>query len=157
MRFRGLGLVFRTLGADYKLGWCEVMNNEKNVLIRDEYDIVCARSVAEQMAAEIGLGIGDQSRLATAVSELAQNIVRHAGGGVVDFQQICQEGKSGLEIVAVDSGPGIPDMELAMQDGYTTGEGSGEGLPSTKRLVDEFEIDSRPGMGTTVTIRKWKS
>lgn len=133
-----------------------IVTNEKNILIRDEYDIVSARSVAEQMAAEIGMGIVDQSRVATAVSELARNIVVHAGTGVVDFQQVCEEGKNGLEVVAVDSGPGIPDLELAMQDGYTTSGGLGVGLPGTKHLVDEFKIDSKVGMGTTVTIRKWR-
>ncbi|MDD5093388.1 MAG: anti-sigma regulatory factor [Dehalococcoidia bacterium] len=132
------------------------MDIEKSVLIKDEYDIVTARSTAKQMAAEIGLGIVDQSRIATAVSELARNIVVYAGKGVVNFQWLSENDRNGLEIVAVDSGPGIADIDWAMTDGYTSGGGLGIGLPGTKRLMDEFEIESKVGRGTTITIRKWK-
>ncbi|MCL0093919.1 anti-sigma regulatory factor [Dehalococcoidia bacterium] len=131
------------------------MSEEKSISIKDEYDIVSARSVGKQMAAEIGLGIVDQSRIATAVSELARNIVLYAGTGVVTFRRLNDGGRSGLEIVARDSGPGIADVELAMQDGYTSGNGLGVGLPGTKRLMDEFEIKSEVGKGTRVMIRKW--
>ncbi|MCL0060135.1 anti-sigma regulatory factor [Dehalococcoidia bacterium] len=131
------------------------MSEEKSISIKDEYDIVSARSVGKQMAAEIGLGIVDQSRIATAVSELARNIVLYAGTGVVTFRRLNDGGRSGLEIVASDSGPGIADIELAMQDGYTSGNGLGVGLPGTKRLMDEFEIKSEVGKGTRVMIRKW--
>ncbi|HAZ31417.1 MAG TPA: ATP-binding protein [Dehalococcoidia bacterium] len=132
------------------------MSEEKSILIKDEYDIVSARSVGKQMAVELGLGIVDQSRIATAVSELARNIVLYAGGGVITFQRLSDGGRSGLEIRATDSGPGIADIELAMQDGYTSGNGLGVGLPGTKRLMDEFEIESEVGKGTRVTIRKWR-
>jgi len=132
------------------------MSKEKSILIKDEYDIVSARSVGKQMAVELGLGIVDQSRIATAVSELARNIVLYAGGGVITFQRLSDGGRSGLEIRATDSGPGIADIELAMQDGYTSGNGLGVGLPGTKRLMDEFEIESEVGKGTRVTIRKWR-
>lgn len=131
------------------------MSEEKSISIKDEYDIVSARSVGKQMAAEIGLGIVDQSRIATAVSELARNIVLYAGTGVVTFRRLNDGGRSGLEIVASDSGPGIADIELAMQDGYTSGNGLGVGLPGTKRLMDEFEIKSEVGKGTRVMIKKW--
>lgn len=131
------------------------MSDEKDVLIKDEYDIVSARSVGKQIAGEIGLGIVDQSRIATAISELARNIVLYAGGGVITFQRLGDGGRSGLEIRAVDNGPGIADIELAMQDGYTSGGGLGVGLPGTKRLMDEFEIESEVGKGTRITIRKW--
>ncbi|MCL0035810.1 anti-sigma regulatory factor [Dehalococcoidia bacterium] len=131
------------------------MSEEKSISIKDEYDIVSARSVGKQMAAEIGLGIVDQSRIATAVSELARNIVLYAGTGAVTFRRLNDGGRSGLEIVASDSGPGIADIELAMQDGYTSGNGLGVGLPGTKRLMDEFEIKSEVGKGTRVMIRKW--
>ena len=131
------------------------MSEEKRISINDEYDIVSARSVGKQMTAEIGLGIVDQSRIATAVSELARNIVLYGDIGVVIFRRLNDGGRSGLEIVASDSGPGIADIELAMQDGYTSGNGLGVGLPGTKRLMDEFEIESEVGKGTTVTIRKW--
>ncbi|MCL0103520.1 ATP-binding protein, partial [Dehalococcoidia bacterium] len=97
------------------------MSEEKSISIKDEYDIVSARSVGKQMATEIGLGIVDQSRIATAVSELARNIVLYAGTGAVTFRRLNDGGRSGLEIVASDSGPGIADIELAMQDGYTSG------------------------------------
>lgn len=132
------------------------MSEEKSILIKDEYDIVSARSVGKQMTVELGLGIVDQSRIATAVSELARNIVLYAGGGVITFQRLSDGGRSGLEIRATDSGPGIADIELAMQDGYTSGNGLGVGLPGTKRLMDEFEIESEMGKGTRVTIRKWR-
>jgi len=132
------------------------MSEEKSILIKDEYDIVSARSVGKQMTVELGLGIVDQSRIATAVSELARNIVLYAGGGVITFQRLSDGGRSGLEIRATDSGPGIADIELAMQDGYTSGNGLGVGLPGTKRLMDEFEIESEVGKGTRVTIRKWR-
>lgn len=132
------------------------MDSEKSVLLKDEYDIVTARSLGKQMAAEIGLGMVDQSRIATAVSELARNIIVYAGKGVVNFQWIEEEKRNGLEIMAIDSGPGIADLELAMSEGYTSGGGLGIGLPGTKRLMDEFEIQSEVGRGTTVIIRKWK-
>jgi serine/threonine-protein kinase RsbT len=132
------------------------MSGEKSIPINDEYDIVSARSVGKQIAGEIGLGIVDQSRVATAVSELARNVVLYAGTGVVTFRQLNDGRGSGLEIVVSDSGPGIADIELAMQDGYTSGNGLGVGLPGTKRLMDEFEIESEVGKGTTVTIRKWR-
>ena len=114
------------------------MDSEKSVLIRDEYDIVNARSTGKQMAAEVGLGLIDQSRVATAVSELARNVVVYAGSGVVSFQYLTEEGRCGLEIMVVDNGPGIDDIELAMRDGYTSGGGLGVGLPGTKRLMDEL-------------------
>jgi serine/threonine-protein kinase RsbT len=132
------------------------MDSERSVLIKDEYDIVTARSTGKQMAADIGLGIVDQSRIATAVSELARNIVVYAGSGVVNFQWLSDNEKDGLEIMAVDSGPGIANIELAMSDGFTSGGGLGIGLPGTRRLMDEFKIESEVGRGTVITIRKWK-
>ncbi len=132
------------------------MSAEKCISINDEYDIVSARSVAKQIAGDIGLGIVDQSRIATAVSELTRNVVLYAGSGVITFRRLNDGGRSGLEIVVADSGPGIADIELAMQDGYTSGGGLGVGLPGSKRLMDEFEIESEVGKGTTVTIRKWR-
>ena len=129
---------------------------EKSILIKDEYDIVNARSAGKQIAAEIGLGLVDQSRIATAVSELARNMVVYATSGVIALHQLDDGVRRGLEIMAVDSGPGIADIEMAMRDGYTTGGGLGVGLPGTKRLMDEFEIDSEVGKGTTITIRKWR-
>ena len=131
------------------------MDTERNVLIKDEYDIVTARATGKQMAIEIGLGIVDQSRIATAVSELARNIVVYAGKGVISFERLTEGDRSGLEIIAADSGPGIADIEIAMCDGFTSGGGMGVGLPGTKRLMDDFKLESEAGKGTVITIRKW--
>ncbi|MFA4835250.1 MAG: anti-sigma regulatory factor [Dehalococcoidia bacterium] len=131
------------------------MDRERSVLIKDEYDIVNARSTGKQMASEIGMGVVDQSRIATAVSELARNIIVYAGKGVISFQHV-NGARDGLEIMAVDSGPGIADIELAMSDGYSSGGGLGIGLPGTRRLMDEFTINSELGRGTVITIRKWR-
>ncbi|MEA2513424.1 MAG: serine/threonine-protein kinase RsbT [Thermomicrobiales bacterium] len=100
----------------------------------------------------------DQSRIATAVSELARNVVRYAtdGRGEAIVRELESPDRGvGLEVVVRDEGPGIPDVALAMRDGYTSGPGLGMGLPGTRRLMDDFAIDSAPGKGTTVTIRKW--
>ena len=131
------------------------MEYEK-VDINDEYDIVKARTGGKQLASMIGLGMVDQSRIATAVSELARNIVLYAGNGVITFSQIEEDDEPGLEIIFTDDGPGISDIEQAMQDGYTSGGGLGLGLPGTRRLMDEFVIESEVGRGTTITIRKWR-
>ena len=129
---------------------------EKRVPIKDEYDIVMARSAGKSVAKEVGFGIVDQTRIATAISELARNIIVHAVEGVVEIRQVyADEGTVGLEVVAIDDGPGIPDVEQAMRDGFTTGKGLGAGLGGAKRLVDEFEIDSTVGKGTRVSVRKW--
>ena len=129
---------------------------EKRVPIKDEYDIVMARSAGKNVAKEIGFGIVDQTRIATAISELARNIIVHAVEGVVEIRQVYNDGGgAGLEVVAVDSGPGIPDVDQAMRDGFSTGKGLGAGLGGAKRLVDEFEIESTVGKGTRVAARKW--
>jgi serine/threonine-protein kinase RsbT len=134
------------------------MGVELRVAIQGEDGIVAARQRAREVARELGFGIVDQSRIATAVSELARNVVRYATNGVGEsvIRGIqSPEYRSGLEVVVWDNGPGIADLDRAMQDGYTTGSGLGMGLPGTRRLMDEFELDSGPGRGTTVTIRKW--
>jgi serine/threonine-protein kinase RsbT len=107
------------------------------------------------MAKRLGFGVIDQARIATAISELARNLVLYADGGQVVLQELEVEGRLGIQIVCSDQGPGIADIELVMQDGYSTQRGLGMGLPGTRRLMDEFEIESRVGEGTTVTIRKW--
>ena len=123
--------------------------------IHQEGDIVMARQEGRQLAQELGFGLADQTRIATAISELVRNVVRYAGRGTITLKAIEAGIKKGLEVVVADEGPGIEDMELAMQDGYSTGGGLGAGLPGTKRLVHEFEIVSQPGLGATVTIRMW--
>lgn len=132
---------------------------ETRVLIAGEDGIVTARGRAREAARQIGFGAVDQSRIATAVSELARNVARYAtdGAGTVTIREASQPGRpAGIEIVVADAGPGIADIEQAMQDGFTSGGGMGLGLPGTRRLMDEMEIASAPESGTTVTIRKWR-
>jgi len=144
--------------------------------IKEEYDIVTARVSAKEEAKKLGFGIVDQTRIATAVSELARNIVDYAGEGVIEINIVrteeAVEGSSssrsgsghhgeagkrlGLEIIAADNGPGIEDIEKALEDGFSTGGGLGIGLGGVRRLMDEFEIQSKVGEGTKVRVVKWK-
>ncbi|MDD5093385.1 MAG: ATP-binding protein [Dehalococcoidia bacterium] len=132
------------------------MNEEKSVLIKNESDIINACSTGKQMAATIGLGIVEQAHIVTAIAELARNIMAYAGSGVISFHLLGNSGDNGLEIMAVDSGPGIADIELAIRGVCASGGGLCGGLMCAKRLMDEFQIESEVGRGTTVTIRKWK-
>src|SRR5689334_3644830 len=132
---------------------------EATLAIQGEDDIVTSRQRAREVARQLGFGAVDQSRIATAVSELTRNIVRYAtnGHGEVIIREISRPGRpAGIEIVVADEGPGIADLDQAMRDGYTSGGGMGMGLPGTRRLMDEMEIDSAPGRGTTVIVRKWR-
>jgi serine/threonine-protein kinase RsbT len=131
---------------------------EQLLPIASEDDIVIARQRARDTARSLGFGMLDQSRIATAVSELTRNVVRYAtdGRGAIAIRNLEDSAKVGLEIVVSDAGPGIADIALVMRDGYTSGQGLGMGLPGTKRLVDEMQIDSELGRGTVVTIRKWR-
>jgi serine/threonine-protein kinase RsbT len=133
--------------------------NNLLITIAGEDGIVAARQSARETARTLGFGMVDQSRIATAVSELARNVVRYAtdgrGEAIVRTVESPERG-AGLEVIVRDDGPGIADIPLAMRDGYTSGPGLGMGLPGTRRLMDEFSIESGPGRGTTVTIRKWR-
>lgn len=131
------------------------MENIKEVGIKGSEDIILARQIAREMAKELGFGLADQTRITTAVSELSRNIYTYAATGRVIVKSLSESAKKGIEIIAEDKGPGIPDIELAMQDGYSTNKSLGQGLPGTKRLMDEFGIKSEVGVGTTVMIRKW--
>lgn len=134
------------------------MEPESRILILGEMDIVAARQRARDIASRIGFGAMDQSRITTAVSELARNVVRYAtdGRGEVTVVEIAgPNGQRGIEAVVKDSGPGIADLELAFRPGFSSGKGLGLGLSGTKRLMDEMSIDSQLGAGTTVTVRKW--
>ncbi len=130
-------------------------NEERCIPIKNDLDIISARVEAREVAKLLGFGIIDQARISTAVSELARNVVLYTPQGEVTIRVVTNDGKKGIEVVCEDEGPGIEDVELAMQDGYSTSKGLGKGLPGTKRLVDEFEIESTPGQGTKVTMRKW--
>ena len=133
------------------------MAAEERISVLEEQSIVIARQRAREYVRKLGFGMVDQSRIATAVSELTRNIVRYATGGrgEVVIRELSRESRTGVEIVVSDEGPGITDINLAMRDGYTSGHGLGLGLPGTRRLVDEMEIETGPGQPTTVTIRKW--
>jgi len=134
---------------------------EARMPILGEDDIVQSRQHAREAARQLGFGAVDQSRIATAVSELARNIVRYAtdGRGQITIRQLTSTDgreRTGIEIVVSDEGPGIPDIDQALSDGFTSGGGMGMGLPGTRRLMDEMTIESAVGSGTTITIRKWR-
>ena len=123
--------------------------------LRSEQDIVLARQAVRRLAQELGFSLVDQTKLVTASSELARNAVVYGGGGTMQWQ-VLREPRTGLRISFVDEGPGIADLELAMKDGWTSGTGLGMGLSGSQRLVNEFSIESQVGVGTKVTIAKWK-
>lgn len=133
------------------------MGQPKTAVIRSDLDIVIARTMARDSAKALGFGAIDQARIATAVSELARNIFLYAGTGNVSVREIEKSGRKGIEIVCEDQGPGIANIDLVMQDGYSTSRGMGMGLPGAKRLMDEFTIRSQEGVGTTITCRKWRN
>ncbi|MFB0545845.1 MAG: anti-sigma regulatory factor [Anaerolineae bacterium] len=131
------------------------MSEVRSLPIRNDLDIVTARVEAREVAKELGFGTIDQARIATATSELARNIAQYAPGGIMTIKPLNVEGRQGIEVICEDNGPGIEDVELAMQDGYSTSEGLGKGLPGAKRLMHDFEIESVLGQGTRVTTRRW--
>ena len=124
--------------------------------LQTEADIVRVRQVVRQWALQQGFSLVEQTKMVTATSELARNTVIHGGGGTAQLEALTSGNRRGLRVIFVDQGPGIPDIAQAMTDGYTTGEGLGLGLGGAKRLVNDFEITSRPGAGTRVCITKWK-
>lgn len=130
-------------------------HHEAHVAIATDRDIVRARQLGRDLAAAIGCTPTDLTMVATAISEIARNILTHAGGGEVSMRLVERRGRQGVEIVASDEGPGIVDIERAMQDGYTTGAGLGLGLPGARRLMDELTVTSSPGSGTRVVMYKW--
>jgi serine/threonine-protein kinase RsbT len=125
------------------------------VRIESAADVVTARQRGRSLAAKIGFAGSDLTVIATAISELARNILEYAQAGEMILGTVQKGSRSGLLIVARDEGPGIPDLAKALQDGYTTGKGLGVGLPGVRRLMDDFEIHSTVGEGTSVTVRKW--
>lgn len=119
-------------------------------------DVVRVRQVARARAAELKFSLVDQTKLVTATSELARNTLEHGGGGTMTVEMLENGAKKGVRLTFEDHGPGIQDVELAVRDGFTTGSGLGLGLSGSKRLVNEFDIKSEVGSGTTVTITRWK-
>jgi serine/threonine-protein kinase RsbT len=132
------------------------MQKTETINIQSSTDIVLVRQTVRQLSVEIGFGLVDQTKIVTAASELARNTLEYGGGGTVKLETV-QEGKRrGLRLTFEDQGPGIADIELALKDGFTTGGGLGMGLGGSKRLANEFQIQSAVGEGTRVIIVRWK-
>jgi serine/threonine-protein kinase RsbT len=132
------------------------LNKERMQLVR-EIDVIPFRNRLKETATKIGMGILNQTKLITAASELARNMLKYAQGGIVTIEVVSKGRENGIRLVFSDKGPGIVDISLAMKDGFSSGKSLGLGLPGTKRLVSEFNIESEVGKGTTVTVLKWKN
>lgn len=129
---------------------------EIRVPIFSDQDIVAARQRGRSLAGELGFSPGDATLIATAISELARNIVSYARNGIITLRPIRGSSRQGILVCASDDGPGIADIPQAMRDGFSTSGSLGLGLPGVRRLMDEFELHSSPGRGTIVTVKKWK-
>lgn len=124
--------------------------------VRSERDIVSVRQIVRRWAEELRFGLVDQTKIVTAASEIARNTIKYGGGGEVKLEAINEDVRKGLRLTFEDKGPGIGDIEVALRDGYTTGEGLGLGLGGAKRLCNEFHVESNPGKGTRVMLARWK-
>jgi serine/threonine-protein kinase RsbT len=133
-----------------------ILNKEKMAIVR-EIDVIPFRNRVKEYAVKIGMSLVNQTKIITAASELARNMLKYASGGNVVIEVISKGRENGIRLAFIDEGPGIKDIDLAMKDGYSTGKSLGLGLPGTKRLVSEFQIESTIGKGTTVTVTKWKN
>ena len=129
--------------------------SKDQLAIQREQDTVLLRNRVKEVAVKIKMGLVNQTRLITAASELVRNMLRYANGGVCLVEVVSNGRNNGVRLTFSDKGPGIPDVALAMRDGYSTGKSLGLGLPGTKRLVNEFDLKTTVGEGTTVTILKW--
>jgi serine/threonine-protein kinase RsbT len=134
-----------------------IVLREERVRVRSSEDVVLVRQMVRRWAVDAGFSLIDQTKVVTAASELARNTVVYGGGGTMTIQRLSGAGRTGLRLIFDDKGPGIADINLAMKDGFTTGEGLGLGLSGAKRLSNEFEISSRPGEGTRVAVTRWKT
>ncbi len=130
--------------------------NQQRVAIQREADIVLARQAGRQLAAELGFSTTEQTLIATAISEVARNIVVYAVQGEIVLTRTDEAGRVGIQVEAIDAGPGIDNKDLALRDGYSTKNSLGLGLPGARRLMDDFTLESEVGRGTHVTMRKWK-
>jgi serine/threonine-protein kinase RsbT len=135
----------------------KIVLNKDTMKIDKEQDVVLFRNRVREFAVKIGMGLVNQTKLITAASELVRNMLKYAGGGIVQIEAINQGRDNGIRLIFQDKGPGIKDVALAMKDGFSTGKSLGVGLPGAKRLVNEFDIKSIVGQGTTVSIIKWKN
>ena len=129
--------------------------DSETIPVASEPDMVVVRRRVREAAARTGLSLVDQTKLVTAASELARNTLIYGGGGTMQLETL-NGPRLGVRLIFVDQGPGIPDIDLALRDGFTTGSGLGLGLSGSKRLVNEFEIDSKVGQGTRVAVTRWK-
>lgn len=128
---------------------------ERRVPIRVDRDIVSARQEGRALALDLGFSLGDATVVSAAISEIARNILDYTPGGEIELRVVERNGRRGLQIVGRDEGPGIPDVARALEDGYSTSGSLGLGLPGARRLMDDFDLQSEPGRGTTITMRKW--
>jgi len=133
------------------------LQTTETLSIVESQDIVLVRQAVRKKAVSLGFNLVDQTKIVTATSELARNTLDYGGGGTMILQVVQNGRRSGLRLTFEDQGPGIPDVALALKDGYTTGGGMGLGLSGAKRLSDEFELETTPGKGTRVTILRWRS
>lgn len=133
-----------------------IVLNKDSIAITKEQDVVPFRNRVKEYAVKIGMSLVNQTKLITGASELVRNMLKYGGGGVVLIEVISKGRDNGIRLVFADKGPGIPDIDKAMTDGFTTGRSMGLGLPGTRRLMNEFDIKSEVGKGTTVTVVKWK-
>lgn len=132
--------------------------NKENIVIKKQQDVVFFRNRVNEYADKIKMGLVNKTKLLTAASELARNMLNYADGGKVVCEIITQSAlQTGVKLTFVDHGPGIPDVDKAMQDGYTTGKSLGLGLPGAKRLVNHFDLKTEVGKGTTISITKWRN
>jgi len=131
--------------------------NKETIPISREQDVILFRNRVKEYATKIGMSLVNQTKLITAASELVRNMLKYGGGGSILLEVVTQGRDNGIRLTFEDKGPGIKDIPLAMKDGYSTGKSLGLGLPGAKRLVSEFNIKSTPGIGTTVSILKWKN
>lgn len=132
------------------------VGSARELPLKSSDDVVRLRQAVRERAVAVGFSLVDQTKIVTAASELGRNTVMYGGGGVAIISEVARERRRGLRLEFVDQGPGIPDIQQALQDGFTTGGGLGLGLSGAKRLSDEFHIDSGAGRGTRVTIVRWK-
>ncbi|PYO40582.1 MAG: ATP-binding protein [Gemmatimonadetes bacterium] len=132
------------------------MADELRIAVTADVDVVTARQRGREVAAQAGFSSGDQTVIAAAISEVARNILNYAKRGEVQLSVVTNGDRQGVIIVARDQGPGIPDVQRALEDGYSTSGGLGLGLPGARRLMDDFDVTSAVGKGTTVTMKKWR-
>ncbi len=134
-----------------------VVLNKDSMIIAREQDVVPFRNRVKEHAVRIGMSLLNQTKLITGASELGRNMLKYGKGGIVMIEILSKGRDNGIRLIFADNGPGIPDIQKAMTDGFTTGKSMGLGLPGTKRLMNEFDIKSEVGKGTTITVIKWKN